>query len=205
MVQVSRKYKWRLLSHISTIVDNRIQFLHLSLLLISTRLIAQLHSRLLIGIYMQGSQLCFVVYVELFGWGSAYQYTIVLLSCVFKDVVDLETCSLIIRFILLSYSTLENNFLSLFLTLIGISSRHASGAQFGQSHIFLFISEVRHIPLLLLFIPLGIIDNILYLVVTHKNVKNGTEFFNLLLLEPDSIKKIFLLIFMLVLNILKFL
>lgn len=112
---------------------------------------------------------------------------IVNLSCIFDDIIKLETLIRWYFLLIVSLRVTEEKFFFLFFSFDKIFS-HLFTHQFGKIDIFLFVSKERYLPLPFLFIPFRVVDNMINLIRTHQYIKDCWELFYLFFLVPNRIK-----------------
>jgi hypothetical protein len=112
----------------------------------------------------------------------------------FKSLLRAILCSL---FFWLS----KHNLLAFFLLFDHLFSHTV---QFRKVYHTLTISKLRYSPLPFFLAPCWIVDNIFELVLTHKYINDSSVLLYLFFLVTNSVKQLFLLILMLILNILEF-
>ena len=109
------------------------------------------------------------------------------LSCIFYNIIELETFIGWNFLLIVSFRVAEEKFLFLLFSLYKIFS-HLFTHQFGKIDIFLSVSKERYLPLSFFLIPFRIVDYLINLIRTHQYVKDRWKFFNLFLLIPYRIE-----------------
>lgn len=125
------------------------------------------------------------------------------LSSVLYDIIESETLIWGDFFLIVAFWVSEIELLLVLLTLHMVFS-HLFTHQFRKVNILFTICEEGNFPFSLFLIPLRVVDDHFNLLWIHEHIKDGRKLFDLLLLVSDSIKKLFLLVLMLVLNVSKF-